>query len=755
MKNYFPNKFISATTEFTTKEKHVPAPYFRKRFYFNKGKTAKIRICGLGFYELYINGINVTKGRLAPYITNPDESLYYDDYDVTKYLTDGENVIGVLLGNGMQNNPYGELWDFEKATFRSTPKFAMAFYEDGEISFESDESFVTKPSPIVFDDFRSGEHYDARLEIKGWNTLEIDDSDWQNAVPAITPIGKKKVVEAEPILVHQEIVPVSVKKTPSGKYLYDFGVNFTGVCRLKIKGKRGQEIRLTYGEIVLDGELDLRNIICDGDEIRDGYNHCDWYTLKGEGVETYTPRFTYHGFQYVQVQGITEEQATLDLLTFEIMYSAVKKRGDFVCSSEVANAIQESTERSDLSNLFYIPTDCPHREKNGWTGDIAISAEQMLVNFAVEKTLEDWLFSVRNAQDCRGAIPGIVPTGGWGFEWGAGPNWDDVLFELPYQTYRYTGDEKIIKDNLVAMKNYLRYMETKKNEDGLFNYGLGDWAQPKSHFQFTTPTEITDSIKCVDMCDKATKMARLVGDKEMEEYAQRLSKEIRDSIKKKYIKDGKMTITEQTALSCMLYYEISKENAETFKSQLLERIAQDGEVFTTGVLGARVLFRVLSDMGQGNLAYKLITQNRYPSYGYNVNRGARTLVEQFYPLGKRGWEREDGKNHDSLNHHFWGDVSAWFILHVAGIRINTDFYHPDRVEIAPDFIDELTFAQGKIEHRKGEIFSRWEKDGGMVKIIVDIPKGVEGVLRLPTGYDCDNKTICSGRQEIIVTKKEK
>ena len=755
MKNYFPDKFIAATTEYTTQETHVPAPYFRKKFHFNKGGRAEIRICGLGFYELYINGVNVTKGRLAPYITNPDEALYYDDYDVTKYLMDGENVIGVWLGNGMQNNPYGDVWDFEKAAFRSAPKFAMAFYEDGEIAFESDESFVCAPSPIVFDDLRAGEHYDARLEIQGWNTRDLDDSDWKNAIPAITPTGEKKVVEAEPILVHQEITPVSVKKTPSGKYLYDFGVIFTGVCRLKIKGTRGQEIRLTHGEIVLDGELDMRNLSFEGfDEQRNLYNQCDWYILNGEGVETYTPRFTYHGFQYVEVQGITDEQATLNLLTFEVMHSAVKKRGEFLCSDAVANAIQDGTQRSDLSNLFYVPTDCPHREKNGWTGDVALSAEQMLVNFTVEKTFEDWLFSVRNAQDNRGAIPGIVPTGGWGFEWGAGPNWDDVLFELPYQIYRYTGDEKAIRDNLTAMKNYLHYMETKKNEEGLFNYGLGDWAQPKYNFQFTTPTEITDSIKCADMCDKAAKMAKLVGDKELVEYAQGLAKQIRGSIKKKYIKDGKMTVTEQTALAYALYYEVSKEDEKTLRSQLLERIVQDGEVFATGVLGARVLFRVLSDMGQGNLAYKLIVQNRFPSYGYNAMRGIKTLAERFFPLGQRGWEQEDGRNHDSLNHHFWGDVSAWFILRVAGIQINPDFYHPDRVVIAPDFLDDLTFAQGKVERRKGEIFVRWERvDDGAIKLIIDIPQGVEGALHLPAGYACDVKTLCEGRQEIIVTKK--
>ena len=554
--SYFPNKFIAATTEYTTQEKHVNAPYFRKKFTFNKEKTAKIRICGLGFYELYINGKNVTKGRLAPYITNPDESLYYDDYDVTEALQNGENVIGVWLGNGMQNAPYGDVWDFEKAAYRSAPKFAMAFYIDGEIAFESDESFLTKPSPVTFDDLRAEEHYDARQETADWNMVYIDDSDWVKAIPATTPKGQAKIVEAEPILVHDFLTPRSITKTPKGAYLYDFGVNFTGVCRLNIQGERGQQVRLTHGEIVINGELDMRGLTFENTGLREGYSHCDWYTLKGEGVESYTPRFTYHGFQYVSVEGITEEQATPQLLTFEIMYSAVKTRGGFRCSDEIVNILQEATQRSDLSNLFYIPTDCPHREKNGWTGDIALSAEQMLLNFSVERTLEDWLFSVRNAQDERGAIPGIVPTAGWGFAWGAGPSWDDALIELPYQIYRYSGNLKAARENIDAIEKYLQYMQTKENEDGLFAYGLDDWAQPNmmNGWMYRTPLEVSDSLKCIDICDKIAVLARLLDKTLLAAKAEEYAAKIRRAFKAKYIKNGRVTIEEQTAISNAIYY---------------------------------------------------------------------------------------------------------------------------------------------------------------------------------------------------------
>ena len=736
----FPNKFIAGTQEYTTIEKHVNAPYFRKKFSMAKGKNAKIRICGLGFYELYLNGENITKGRLAPYISNPDEVLFYDDYDVTDKLADGENVIGVWLGNGMLNAPYGDVWEFEKAAYRSAPKFALAFFVDGEIAFESDESFLTKPSPITFDDLRAGEHYDARQETKGWNTLECDECDWLSAMAATAPKGIKKMVEVEPILTFEEIKPVSVVKTPKGAYLYDFGVNFTGVCRLKIKGERGQEIRLSHGEILNNGELDMTTLGFDHFSGRELYNQCDWYTLKGDGEEFYTPRFTYHGFQYVSVEGLTDEQATLDLLTFEVMHSDVKKRGNFYCSDEILNSIQESTQRSDLSNVFYIPTDCPHREKNGWTGDIALSADQMLANFSLEKTLEEWLFNLRQTQDQDGVYSCVVPTAAWGAG-GGGPDWDDALFETTYQIYRYSGNKQVIRDNLDAMKRYLHFMQIKKNADGLFTYGFGDWCQPKHDYEPTTPRELTGSIKCINICEKTARLARIIGREDVAALADEMALEIRKSFKAKYIQKGRSTVEEQTALAYILYYDIVEEK-ESLQKQLLEIIARDGEVFTTGVLGARTMFRVLSDMGESDLAYKLIVQPRYPSYGYHVLRGATTLPEHFYELKAEGWQQKDGTRHDSLNHHFWGDVSAWLICYVAGLKINPYANDYNYVEIAPNFVSALTFAESEFIHEKGKIVSRWERVDGGIRLRICLPSGIRAKLILPKNYESDGLAKC-------------
>ena len=731
----FPERFIAATREYTTIEKHVNAPYFRKKFSIEKGKTAKIRICGLGFYELYLNGENITKGRLAPYISNPDEVLFYDDYDVTDRLVDGENVIGVWLGNGMLNAPYGDVWEFEKAAYRSAPKFALAFYEDEKIVFESDESFLAKSSPITFDDLRAGEHYDARQETREWNTLACDERDWCFAISATTPKGIKKLVKAEPILTFEEIKPVSLVKTPKGAYLYDFGINFTGVCRLKVKGERGQELRLSHGEILNNGDLDMTTLGFNNFSGRELYTQCDWYTLKGEGEEFYTPRFTYHGFQYVSVEGLTDEQATLDLLTFEVMHSDVKKRGNFYCSDKILNSIQESTQRSDLSNLFYIPTDCPHREKNGWTGDLALSADQMLANFDVEKLLEEWLFNLRQTQDEEGVWSCVVPTAAWGAG-GGGPAWDDALFEGVYQIYRYSGNTQIIRDSLDAMERYLHFMQTKKNADGLFCYGFGDWCQPKHDYEPTTPRELTVSINCINICEKTAKLARVVGREDIAALADEMVLEARKNFKAKYIQNGQSIIEEQTALAYILYYDIAEEK-ESLQQQLLKIIARDGEVFTTGVLGARTMFRVLSDMGESDLAYKLIVQPKYPSYGYHVLRGATTLPEHFYELKAEGWQQKDGKRHDSLNHHFFGDVSAWLICYVAGLKINPHADDCNYVEISPNFISALTFAESEFIHEKGKIVSRWERVEGAIRLRICLPNGIRARLVLPKNYACD------------------
>ena len=711
----FPKSFIQKTKEYTTCENYVSAPYFRKSFNVCENiNSAQLTVCGLGFYELYVNGKNITKGLLAPYVSNPDVLLYYDTYDIKSELKQGKNVIALVLGNGFLNNPGGNVWDFDKATFRDAPKLALRLDINGEKLFESDESFVCACSPIIFDDYRMGEHYDAREEIKGWNEIDFDDSNWQKAIIASTPKGEPKLCTADPIRVEKEMAVEEFYKAGDG-YLYKFPQNNAGVCRLKVRGKRGQKIVLTHGEVVDENGLTIKNLIFGARS--PVLMHKDVYICKGEGEEVYTPRFTYHGFQYVFVEGITDEQATRDLLTYVVFHSDIKSVGSFECSDEILNKIQDNIRRSDVSNFHYFPTDCPQREKNGWTGDIALSAEQIMLNFSAQNSFKVWLDNLRAQQKENGQIMDIIPTTGWG-EIG-GPSWDSALMQTAYHVYKYTGNRKILEDNIGAMRKYLRYAKTKMNENGLFSYGLGDWVQiNKPANNPDTPKEVTNTLALLDCCMKTMRIMDVLNDFTDYNFVNEFATYIKKRFREVYVENGRIKdeYKTQTAISMSIYIGIfEKSEIPTALAQLLDKIKEDNDHFNIGVLGSRVLFRVLSIYGYADLAYKLITQKTHPSYANQILSGkATTLWETFVDTDENGKPKKGGFS--SLNHHFWGDVSAWFYKYLCGININPNLKDPYLIEIEPKFVSAINYAKAEREYMGEKISVEWRRVEGKIDV---------------------------------------
>ncbi len=728
----FPSQYICATHAFTTLTKPVPAPYLRRSFQAAAAAKAELLITGLGFYELFLNGERITKGRLAPYISAPCDLVAFDRYDLTGRLREGENVLGVLLGNGFQNNPGGYVWDFDKTAWRGAPRTALRLTltgPDGQSEqLESDEQFQTAPSPILFDDYRCGEIYDGRAELPGWCLPGFDASDWQPALRCDGPTGAPELCGCEPIVVTRELAPMSITREQDG-YRYDFGENTAGVCRLSIRGEAGQVVTLRHGELLEDGRLELGNIKFEDRYGKDDTVQKDTYICRGDGLETYTPTFTYHGFQYVLVSGITERQATPELLTYLEMHSDLAVRGGFSCSDETANALQAMTRRSDLSNFFYFPNDCPHREKNGWTADASLSAEHMLLNLAPERSYRQWLHSIRLAMDERGALPGIVPTGGWGFAWGNGPAWDNVLFNLPYYTYLYRGDRAIVAENAAAMLRYLQYIGARLDADGLLAIGLGDWCPAgRSDGQHRAPLRLTDSILVADMAEKAAYLFGELGLAREADFARSLYVDMKTAVRARLLDLSTMTAAGrcQTSQAMALYYGMFEpgERPAAF-ARLLTFIEEAGGHLDVGVLGARVLFHVLSDFGRSDLAFTMITRPDFPSYGWWVAQGANTLWEDFI-------QRERGAA--SRNHHFWGDVSGWFLRCIVGLRVNPHRTGPDELTLAPSFLPQLTHAEGYhlLPAGRAEVAWRREKDG--VRLDVTVPAGISGVIRLPDGW---------------------
>ncbi len=744
----FSKKFICAGYDYTTYTNHIPAPYFRKSFIiYDKPEKCTVTLTGLGFYDVYINGRKITKGLLAPYISNPDDIVYYDEYDITDYVAEGKNVLGIHLGNGMQNALGGQIWDFDIASFRGAPRTAFCIEitnKGGSVDrIEADRTVKTAPSPVLFDDLRCGCHYDARKEIKDWSQIKYVDDFWNDAELAETPRGEARLCEADPIIPLRHISPVSIRKitekqyVPRGDvakeanprptkekngYLFDFGVNTAGIVRLKISGERGRQIDLQYGEYIdNDGYFNNSNI----DFYPDGYAQRDIYILKGEGEEIFEPVFTYHGFRYCVVYGITEEEATESLLTYIVCSSSLDELGNFRCSDVVANKLQAMTRNSDLSNFYYFPTDCPHREKNGWTGDAALSSEHILMNLKADTSYEEWLRNIRKAQKEDGSLPGIVPTGGWGFNWGNGPAWDAALTYIPYYSYILRGNKKIIAENAVAIFRYCEYISRKRNGKGLLEFGLGDWCPVTT---VKSPLVFTDSVTCMSILKKASVIFDALSLQLQKDFADKLYNEIREAVRKHLIDFGTMTAIGncQTSQAMAIYYDVftEGEKPEAFK-KLLNIIKKNNEHIDTGILGARVLFRVLADFGEGDLAYHIITRPDYPSYGNFVERGLTSLPEDF----KRADEFPC-----SLNHHMFGDISAWFIEYIGGIKVNPYLTDSKEVNISPVFIKKLTSATAFYKTTGGAVSVKWERTNSGIKLIISADDEVHGTIILPDGF---------------------
>ncbi len=716
-------QFIWASPAYATPQRPVPAPYLRRAFSLPfKPETAVVRVCGLGFYRLFVNGREITKGELAPYVSNPDDVCYYDDYDLTPYLTRGKNAIGVWLGNGMINAPGGYIWDFDKAVFRGAPRLCLEFEaKRGEktVAFSADSRFRTAPSPVLFDDLRYGETYDARREIAGWSEPDFDDRKWKKAGIAEKPRGEFRLAAVEPVRALREIKPVAVFPAPDG-YIYDFGVNTAGVCRLTLSGAvPGQKLTLRYVEQVKDGDIYLPGTVFNG-EYTD-YNQRDIYIAKGDAVETWQPHFCYHGFRYAKVWGITEEQATPDLLTYVVMGSDLTTIGGFTCSDETANTLFRMAQNADRSNFYYFPTDCPHREKNGWTGDAAFSCYHMSMYYDCEKSYREWLADIRKSQNDRGELPGIVPTSGWGFAWGNGPAWDQIAFVLPWVLWKYRGNTDVIRENAHTMVRYLQYAMTRRSPDGTIAIGLGDWSSVgRSHSRPETPLAVTDSVIVADIAHRAADMFRAVGYDNEAVFAESVWRDMRATVRRELMeKPGVLKGGTQTGQALGLLCGVFEESEiEAAKAALVDAVHRAGDSFSCGAIGFMSVLPALTLCGESELAWHMVTKREYPSFAHLIDLGETALSEHLMP---------DGAPDESHNHHFFADYIRWFMQDVAGLVVEDS----KKVTIKPSFLSELTFAKAHHDLPQGRVSVEWRREGKNVTLTYTCPDGVDCRVDVP------------------------
>ncbi|MBN2616282.1 MAG: family 78 glycoside hydrolase catalytic domain, partial [Bacteroidales bacterium] len=426
--------WISDSYDFNIK----PAPYFRKEFKVEKKiKAARAYIAVAGLYELYLNGSKVGNHRLDPMYTRFDRRTLYVTYDVTKSISEGKNAVGVILGNGWYNHQSTAVWYFDEAPWRARPKFCMDLkiqYEDGtEETLSTDQDWKTSLSPVIFNSIYTAEHYDARLEQAGWNRAGFDDSKWRGSMKTNAPSKNITAQVLHPVRNVTEVPAKTVTKFSDRNYVVDFGRNMAGVTKLEIKGTEGTELRLKHGERLYEnGHVDMSNIDVhyrptdDSDPFQ-----TDIVILSGND-DVFMPKFNYKGFQFVEVTSDKPIEFAEKNLTAYFMHSDVPPVGEINSSNETLNKTWKAANSSYLSNLFGYPTDCPQREKNGWTGDAQINIETGLYNFDAITVYEKWMADHRDEQQPNGVLPAIVPTDGWGYTWANGPDWTSTIAIIPW-----------------------------------------------------------------------------------------------------------------------------------------------------------------------------------------------------------------------------------------------------------------------------------------------------------------------------------
>lgn len=706
-----------------------PAPYFRKELDTKKEVvSARAYIVAAGLYELYINGKKVGDHRLDPVYTRFDKRNVYVTYDVTQDFKQEHVAVGVLLGNGWYNHQSTAVWLFDRAKWRKRPRFCLNIrltYEDGSTQvIATDKSWKTSLSPVVFNSIYTGEHYNANLEQTGWDTVNFDDTSWKPSIEVSAPSDKIVAQAIPPIRTVKILEPVRMTKMSDKRYIFDLGQNISGVTKLRISGKKGSVVRVTHAE-QLDslGNLDLSNIDMHyrPQDTLDPFQ-TDIYTLNGAKDQVFSPKFNYKGFQYVEVKSSTPIILEKNDLMGEFMHTDVEAIGSIQSSNELLNNIWKATNNSYCSNLFGYPTDCPQREKNGWTGDAHINIETGLYNFDGITVYEKWMKDHKDEQRPNGVLPSIIPTwGGWGYDWGNGPDWTSTITIIPWELYQFYGDDYALKMMYEPMKKYVDYISSISYDDGLTDWGLGDWVPVKS----VTPKELTSSIYYFVDANILAKTAQHFGRQEDFKKYSALANQIKKAVNDKYLdpETGIYGQGLQTEQSAPLYWGLVPDSLkEKVTKRLVEAVANADNHIDVGLLGTRTILGALSQNGYADLAYEVATQDTYPSWGWWIKNGATTLYEN--------WDI-DATADISKNHIMFGAIGGWFYSGLGGILTDPKSPGFKHIILKPNLVEDLDHFEAKFQSPQGEIISRWETNAnGTLKYEVQIPNNSTATLYL-------------------------
>lgn len=701
-----------------------PAPYFRKEFKISgKIRSARAYIAAAGLYELYINGKKSGDAMLDPAYTRFDRRTLYVVHDVTSLLNTGNNAIGVLLGNGWYNHQSTAVWFFHEAPWRARPKFCAELhltYDDGSKEIIcTDTDWKTSTGPVIFNSIYTAEHYDARLEQPGWNIAGFNDSKWKDPIAVSAPSQNITAQVMHPIRAVDTIPAKKMTRYDGRTWVFDLGRNIAGVSSITVSGDAGTVIRLKHAERVdRSGHADQSNIDV---HYRPTDNsdpfQTDIFILSGKGTETFRPKFNYKGFRYVEVISSRPLDLKKESLTGYFMHSDVPPAGRIASSDTLLNKIWQATNNSYLSNLYGYPTDCPQREKNGWTGDAHIASETGLYNFDGITVYEKWLRDHKDEQQPNGVLPAIIPTSGWGYHWANGPDWTSTIAIIPWNIYLFYGDPNILRECYDNIKRYVDHINAI-SPSGLTDWGLGDWIPIKS----VAPKELTSSVYYFTDALILSKAANLLGKKEDHEKYASLASKIKDAINNTYLDTAKGIYGKgyQTEQCVPLYWGIVPDGLkQKVADNLAKSIMNNGGKMDVGLLGTKAILNALSENGYADLAFELATKDKFPSWGWWIVNGATTLYEN-WPI--------DSKSDISLNHIMFGEIGAWMYKAPGGILADEKNPGFKNIILKPRFVKGLDRFEAVHDGPYGTIVSSWRREGESISYEVKVPANSTATL---------------------------
>ncbi|MGA2585917.1 MAG: family 78 glycoside hydrolase catalytic domain [Candidatus Aminicenantales bacterium] len=684
------------------------AMYFVKEFEAQPGVIkARTYICGLGFFELVVNGRKVGDHVLDPGQTDYKKTALYVTHDITERLERRNSVI-IVLGNGrhIKNFGYGP------------PKAICQIeieYENGRRQVVvTDETWPSGRGPIRENGIYFGQILDARRE------------NFERNGKAVRVSGPPLCAQmCPPIRVVQRLPPRRIFRPSSGVFICDFGQNFAGWVRLRAKGRTGTKIILRHAELLNgDGTLNASP--------NQGARAEDIFILKGRGVEAHEPRFTYHGFRYVELSGYPGTPRLEDIEGC-VAHSDVEPDGEFRCSHPLFNRIHRNIVWGQRSNLMSLPTDCPQRdERHGWLGDAHLAAEEAIFNFDMESFYAKFLRDIRNAQDRRGRIPDFVPPYVSGFS-PADPAWGSAYITLAWLLYWHYGNTDVLAEHFEGLKKYVDFLAENAEGGILKNLGkYGDWCPPGSIVPKKTPLELTSTWYYYHDTLLLAKIAEVLNRTEDAKKYAKSTLRIKDAFNKKFLEGDQYAsirtspvdkYVSQTSNVLPLYLRMTPagKKAAVLRS-LLRSIIDDWDYhLDTGILGTRYLLEVLSDNGRADVAYRIASQTTYPGWGYMIKEGATTLWER--------WEKNTGGGMNSHNHIMLGSIDAWFYKTIAGIRCLAPGWKS--ILIAPPGLPALGSAECSLRTVRGRAAVHWIRRDNDYVLDIRIPVGAEAEVRLP------------------------